>query len=65
MVALLSPPDVAALLKLKSRTPYDPRWRLRVGIRAIRVGRSLRFRAEDIQELIERGLEYSPDEARR
>ena len=65
MDSLLSPPDVAALLKLKARTPYDPRWRLRVGVKAVRVGRSLRFRAADIQELIERGLEYPPGEARR
>lgn len=64
MDALLSPPDVAALLKLKTRTPYDPRWRRRAGLNAVRVGRALRFKAEDVQRLIQRGLE-SPSEEER
>ncbi len=67
MEALLSSEEVAALLKLRPRTPYDPRWRQRAGLRSVRVGRLLRFRVVDIQKLIEAGLDPAPntDEEKR
>jgi len=36
----------------------DPRWRRRVGLRATRVGRSLRFLESDVQSLLRRGREH-------
>ena len=65
------PPDrgldkyqVAHRLGVSPRTIEDPRWRLRVGLRAVRVGRTLRFRESDLLRLIERSVERLPGEAR-
>jgi hypothetical protein len=47
----------AATLGLAISTVTDRRWRQRVGLRAFRVGRALRFRERDVLALVEAGLE--------
>lgn len=56
--------QVADRLGLSPRTVEDPRWRVRVGLRAVRVGRTLRFRESDLVRLLERSLERLPAEGR-
>lgn len=48
----------AEILGQAVSTLADPRWRRRVGLRATKVGRSLRFLESDIQSLLRRGLEH-------
>jgi excisionase family DNA binding protein len=60
MVKLLKPEETAEQLGTTREVVYSPRWRSRVGLRAVRVGRSLRFREDDVRALIERGTEGSP-----
>jgi hypothetical protein len=48
----------AEILSQAVSTLADPRWRRRVGLRATKVGRSLRFLESDIQSLLRRGLEH-------
>ena len=57
--------EAAALLGISPRSVQDRRWRLRVGLRGVRVGRSLRFRESDCLKLLERGRERLPGEGRR
>jgi Helix-turn-helix domain len=54
---LLDRHDTARLLGVKPQTVADARWRARVGLRATRVGRSLRFVRTDIEALLQRGRE--------
>lgn len=53
--------EVALLLGHSVNTIADPRWRRRVGLRATKVGRSLRFLESDIQSLLHRGLQETSD----
>lgn len=57
----LSPQDVSRVLGVARQTPYDVRWRRRVGLRARRVGRKLRFLEEDVWQLLDRGAERLPE----
>jgi hypothetical protein len=49
----------AKLIDVSPRTIADPRWRRRVGLRAVRIGGVLRFRRSDLLELLARSLEQS------
>ncbi len=49
---LLSARELSGLLGISPRTPYDARWRRRVGLRALKVGGILRFRLADVERLI-------------
>lgn len=52
--SLLSVVDVANILSLAPRTIYKPDWQRRARLEPVRVGRALRFHAEDIGRLIAR-----------
>lgn len=56
--------QVAYRLGVSPRTVEDPRWRLRVGLRGFRVGRSLRFREGEILQFLERSQERLTDDPR-
>jgi hypothetical protein len=47
----------ALLLDTTPEVLYNRTWRARVGLRAVKIGRSTRFRVEDLLRLIERGTE--------
>lgn len=55
MKPLMHARDVALLLGLARRTPYDKRWRERVGLPAVKIGQRLRFRPEDVEQLRQEG----------
>ena len=52
-IPLLTVGDVATILALSRRTVYKADWQRRAGVPPVRVGRSLRFRLEDVQRLLE------------
>ncbi len=56
-IRALSKERAAEILGQQPSTVGDPRWRRRVGLRATRIGRSLRFLERDIQDLLKRGRE--------
>jgi predicted DNA-binding transcriptional regulator AlpA len=56
-MTLLAAKDVATLLSTSPQVIYNPAWRRRVSLPAVRVGRSLRFKMADIDALIQRGTE--------
>jgi hypothetical protein len=47
----------ALLLDTTPEVLWNRHWRARVGLRAVKIGRSTRFRVEDLLRLIEQGLE--------
>ena len=47
----------AEILGHSATTLADPRWRLRVGLRATRVGKSLRFLESEVRRVLQSGLE--------
>jgi excisionase family DNA binding protein len=51
---LLTPPQVCQLLQVKLDRIYELVWARR--LRAIRIGRQLRFRPRDIEAFLERSL---------
>lgn len=54
-------PDQAALrLGFHAETLKDPEFRRRVGLPAVRIGRSLRFLESDVLRIIEKGRECFP-----
>lgn len=57
MDQLLTAADVAELLRTTRDVVYSPAWRRRIGLPAVRIGRSLRFRVADVQGLIARGVD--------
>jgi hypothetical protein len=59
-VQLFDRNEVAKLLKLSAESLFDPRFRARIGLPAVRIGRTLRFRPEDVNKLISRALEKFP-----
>lgn len=59
---LLNVDTVARLLSTTPDVIYSQPWRQRVGLPAVRIGRALRFREDDVARLIERGLEAHPRE---
>jgi len=59
--------ETADLLGLSPRTIYTRSWRERHGLRAQKIGRSLRFRVSELQRFLEvnrESLPTSADEAR-
>ena len=50
----------AAILDVRPQSLRDPRFRQRIGLKAVRVGRALRFRITDLERLAERGEERVP-----
>ena len=58
---LLDAPSAARLLSAKTACLYSKVWRMRVGLRAVRIGRSLRFREDDCRRLIDKGTERLPE----
>ncbi len=59
-IRALSKERAAEILGQQPSTVGDPRWRRRVGLRATRVGRSLRFIERDLITLLRRGMEKVP-----
>ncbi len=57
--------EAASILGVSPRSLQDVRWRRRVGLKATRVGRCLRFRENDLLKLLESGLERLPGEGRQ
>lgn len=53
-------PELAELFRVKPRTIRD--WRRRGKLRAVRVGRSLLFRRDDVERLIKNHVEDGPKE---
>lgn len=49
--------ELSQILKFSTKSLKDPRWRRRIGLRATRIGRSLRFLERDINDLLKRGRE--------
>jgi len=62
---LLTPEEVAEIFRLKPGSMRDPRVRLRIGLKAVRVGGSLRFRETDVERVIKNGEERLPLAAER
>ncbi len=61
----LTKEEAAARLGQSPKSLADQRWRRRVGLRATRVGRSLRFLESDLVRLLNRGLERIPEGRQR
>jgi len=61
---LLDVRETAARLGLSVHTVRNKPWRARTGLRAVRVGRSLRFEVEAIERLIEASREHLPGQER-
>lgn len=53
----LTKEEAARYLGLSPRSLADARWRNRVGMPAVKIGRSLRFLLSDLQKLIKRSRE--------
>ncbi|MBI3988771.1 MAG: helix-turn-helix domain-containing protein [candidate division NC10 bacterium] len=56
----LTKEEAAVFLGQSPNTLADRRWRQRVGLRATKIGKSLRFRESDLLRFLERGLEVLP-----
>lgn len=59
-LALVRCEEAARLLGHPPATLRDSRWRRRVGLSVVKVGRAVCFRARDLADLVERGLEAPP-----
>jgi hypothetical protein len=57
---LLTRPQVTHLLALPREALLSPAKRHRLGLPAVRVGRTMRFRMLDVARLVARGMEFSP-----
>ncbi len=53
----LAKEKAALLLGLAPKTLEDKRWRARVGLHAVKIGRSLRFEEKELMGLLERSRE--------
>ncbi len=49
---LIKASELAQLLSLERRTLYKPTWQRRMGLVPVRLGRTLRFRLEDVHALL-------------
>jgi Helix-turn-helix domain len=49
--------EVSDMLRIQERVLYQARVREKIGLRAIKIGGRLRFLEEDVERLIEQGLE--------
>ncbi len=61
----LTKEEAAVVLGHSAKSLADPRWRRRVGLRATRVGSSLRFMESEIRGLLRRGREERFGKLRR
>jgi len=61
MNKLIDAASASELTGLSRGTFYSKPWRQRIGLQAIKLGRALRFRERDLQELIEQGAEQLGD----
>lgn len=61
---LLSVEEAADRLGVSPRSLIDKRYRLRLGIRVVKIGRHVGFEELSISQLIERGRERLPGEGR-
>lgn len=60
---LLAVEETAFRLGVARRSVADRRWRLRAGLRAVRIGqRRIGFKESDVNRLIEAGVEPIPGE---
>lgn len=62
---VLTVEEAAARLSISPRSLIDKRYRLRLGLAAIKIGRRVGFEESSIERLIERGRERLPGEGRR
>lgn len=62
---VLSVEEAATRLSVSPRSLIDKRYRLRLGLAAIKIGRSVGFAEADIDKLIEKSREHLPGEGRR
>jgi hypothetical protein len=60
MKKLMDRHKVAERLDLSPDSLLDPRYRRRLGLPVVRIGRLLRFRVEDVEKLVARGAERLP-----
>ena len=56
-MALLTAHEVAKRCGFKAASLYSKPFRARIGLRAIKLGASLRFDSRDVEELIQRSKE--------
>jgi Helix-turn-helix domain len=56
-IQLFDIPETARRLHLSEATLADPRWRLRVGIPVVKVGRLIRFNPRALEQWCERRTE--------
>ena len=54
---LMTLKEVAEYLQVAETTIRNREYRIRNGLRTVRVGRSLRFRQEDVQDYVKRNVE--------
>ncbi len=54
---LLSADEVADVLGLSPRTLRDKRYRARIGLSGVKVGKFLRFLGKDVEDLIQKSRE--------
>jgi len=52
--------EAALILGVAPRSLLDPRYRVRIGLPATRIGRSLRFHTADVERVLRRGRERLP-----
>jgi len=64
-VRLLSVEQAAERLNVAPRSLIDRRYRMRIKLSAIKIGRRVGFVEEDIDRLIQRGREHLPGEGQR
>ncbi len=62
---LLTADEAGQRLNLATRSLLDKRFRLRLGLHAVKLGRALRFDEDELDALIEKSREHLPGEARR
>jgi hypothetical protein len=59
-VKLLIPSEVSEILRCRLRSLYEPVYRQRIGLPAVRVGRKFLFKEVDVLRIIEQGTEKFP-----
>ena len=57
MAVLLDPQETAACLAVKLSSIRDKRFRARIGLPVVKVGRCLRFAQDDVLQVVRRGRE--------
>lgn len=62
---LLSAEEAGLRLGVSPRSLIDKRYRVRLGLSAVKIGRKVGFAEGDIERLIVRGREHLPGEGRR